>query len=90
MDTEKFERLKSRAIQILYILDTLTGDGAIIHERNRLHSLIVYRLDRLKERGEEIIADRAYTYTIFYTLCGLERKLDEANQFIAKVKGVKV
>ena len=30
MDAERFERLKTRAVQALYILDTLAGDGSII------------------------------------------------------------
>lgn len=90
MDTKRFGELKTRATQTLYILDTLTGNGAIIHERNKFHVHITYRLRRLKLKGEGTVVFRHLgkgLVTIYYTLDGLERKLEEANKFIAKVKG---
>lgn len=85
MDTKRFEELKTRAIQTLYILDTLTGGGSTIHGRNRYHCHISYRLERLEEKGEEIVG--SHSSRIYYTLDRLEQILNDANRFIARVKG---
>ena len=81
---KRFEELKQRAIMILHELDMLTGDGSIIHDRNKYHYNITRRTQRLEEKGEEILVGEYGT--IWYTIEGLEQKLKEANIWITKVK----
>ena len=84
MNKKRYQLLKNQAILVLQELDTV-GGGGDIHQRNKLHWNIHYRLRRLKEEGEVILV-REHS-TAFYTLDGLEAKLVESKKFIAKIKG---